>query len=67
MGLRNLLRSWLGVPSEKEVRDMILREVDADAVREAPEAGKCFTAQRKCRAARRYVDIAWGRREDTRV
>ncbi|MED5546106.1 MAG: hypothetical protein VYD90_12725 [Pseudomonadota bacterium] len=67
MGIRNVLRRWLGVPSDAEIREIVLREVDADAVWIESAGAETFAAQRQRRAARRESGITWGKRENTRV
>lgn len=64
--IRALIRRWLGVQSPAEIREQVLREIDADAVWRAGPTDTPFTARRG-RAHERTVAIMQGNREDTRV
>lgn len=58
--IRAALRCWLGIPSRSEIREQILREIDADAVWRSREG------TRLDRDVDRRAAIALGKREDTR-
>lgn len=67
-GVRSIIRRWLGIPSESDIRAMILREIDADAVwREGPDDNALTHKARRIERARdRSAAILFGQREDTR-
>lgn len=66
--MRNLIRRWLGVPTRAEIREMILREIDADAVwRTSPRIGESKIATRVQREQDRAFAQEIGAREDTRA
>jgi hypothetical protein len=60
------IRRWLGIPTQTEIRAMILREIDADAVWQNPAPGEAYGHQRETREIYRRTAIAFGKREDTR-
>lgn len=66
--MRNLIRRWLGAPTRAEIREMILREIDADAVWQSrPRIGGSTIAHRVQREQDRAVAQEIGAREDTRA
>ena len=65
-GVRDLIRRWLGVPTAEQVREIVLREIDADAVwREEPSA-TTHKVRRMEKETSRHAAIMLGGREDTR-
>ena len=63
----NLIRRWLGVPTRAEIREMILREIDADAVwRDGNILHRTFEFQRADKERARKVAVLTGKRENTR-
>lgn len=64
--LRELIRRWLGVPTEAAIRNMILREIDADTVwRTGDISSQTFPRRRRDLTQERAVAVALGYREDT--
>jgi hypothetical protein len=63
--MTRLLLRWLGIPTRADIRAMILREIDADAVWRAPSL-KTAEFDREQLDSARQVAIMVGSREDTR-
>lgn len=66
MSIRSIIRRWLGVPTSEEVRQIALREIDADHIWKFPAQGQSMEGQRLNRRIERDTAILFHNREDTR-
>lgn len=66
--IKTNIRNWLDVPTPDQIRSLILKEIDADAVwREKPHADiEDFPVMRDELGRHREAEIILNKREDTR-